>query len=418
MKQILQILEEALSPYSDQHHFWVAYSGGLDSHVLLDAAAKVACNNGWRLSALHVNHGLSQFSDTWARHCQAKCAQLGVTCKVLKVEAEAEQGESPEAKARAVRYQAIDEQLGSKDVLLLAQHQDDQLETFLLQLLRGAGPAGLSAMPKRSQRQQAKQLRPFLSLERATLEAYASEVGLNWVEDDSNRDTCFDRNYLRHNLVPLLKQRWPEASKTFSRAARHQAEVQVLQEDLAKIDAQRLELCLGERLDTRPLSRLTIERQKNLLRFWLKKNQIQMPSEKVLNTLLSLLGEKTAKHEVTFAKTHIRKYRNTLYLLKADQNEREEEIDWTTHADLFLPNINTVLTRDRLQQMQVKECHEPLQVKFRQGGERFKIVGREGSRTLKKFFQEEGIPHWQRHKVPLIYHESKLVAIYGYCACE
>ncbi len=418
MNKIQHKVKESLAPYAGRYHLWVAYSGGLDSHVLLDVTARLAGEEGWSLSAIHVNHGLSAKADDWAQHCQEVCTKLGVPMTLVEVDAHPVKGESPEAAAREARYKAIDKELGAGDLLLLAQHQDDQLETLFLQLLRGSGPAGLSAMPVHSQRKHAKQLRPFLHLTRTLLKEYAKAQGLRWVEDDSNLDQSFDRNYLRHSILPLVKQRWPESAKTLARAAGHQANTQGLLESLAQSDAQMLGIEYKDKIQIHLLRELPKERQKNCLRYWLKQNQCLMPSEKVLETLVRQLDKNTGKHEILLSNRVIRKYRDELFLLHKNVNASLEEEDWPEGETLYLPGLDKTLQRATLRQMQVEASEQPLIVKFRQGGERFTIKGRRGTRTLKKFFQEQGIPHWQREQIPLIYYHSKLVAIYGYFACE
>ena len=204
--------------------YWVAYSGGIDSHVLLHLLA------GWRarlpgvLGAVHVNHQLQQQSGDWELHCRAVCEELGLGFQALQVAARPRRGESPEAAARSARYRGLSEWLPPGAVLVTAQHLDDQAETLLLQLLRGSGVHGLAAMPAMTVLGAGLHQRPLLGVTRAQLRRYAESHRLDWIDDPSNTDTAFDRNYLRHEIMPRLKARWPAAGATLSRSAAHCAE--------------------------------------------------------------------------------------------------------------------------------------------------------------------------------------------------
>jgi len=233
-----QVIANVLALAPDSAGYWVAYSGGLDSHVLLHALAAVREQLPAPLVAVHVNHNLQSAAADWDAHCRAVCADLNIEYRSLSVDARHANGESPEAAARAARYRAITELLPAGQVLLTAHHQDDQAETLLLQLLRGAGPKGLAAMPESSALGQGRLLRPLLAVSRAELQAYAEQQELRWIEDPSNAQLDYDRNYLRHNILPLLQQRWPATSAVLARGARHQADAAQLLYELAAIDLQ------------------------------------------------------------------------------------------------------------------------------------------------------------------------------------
>ncbi len=218
-------------------HFLVAYSGGMDSHVLLHALAQLRPQlPGIAVRAVHVEHGLHPQSAQWARHCMTVCAQLDIACEVRAVDARAPDGVSPEAAARAARYAALAEAVPCGGILLTAHHQDDQAETLLLQLLRGGGPRGLAGMAPVSRFGTAWLARPLLEFSHAALRAYAVTQKLQWVDDSSNVETRFDRNYLRHEIMPGLRRRWPSAGVTLGRAAQHCAEAAELLDGLAQAD--------------------------------------------------------------------------------------------------------------------------------------------------------------------------------------
>ena len=212
------------------HHadrLYLGFSGGVDSHVLLHLCASIASLNA-KLVAIYVHHGLQVEADFWAEHCQRTCEALGVACQIVRVNAQPIQGQSPEEAARNARYDALKAFVQSNDVLLIAQHREDQLETVLLQLFRGSGLKGLSAMPACIPFGSGTLLRPLLDVSKQAINSYAIAHELSWIEDPSNLSSDYDRNFLRNEVLPLLKQRWPAVDKTVSRSAKHCAEAQSL----------------------------------------------------------------------------------------------------------------------------------------------------------------------------------------------
>jgi len=273
--------------------FHVAYSGGLDSHALLHALCAVRDQLDVRIAALHVHHGLQAEADHWERHCRQVCAALDVDFTVLSVDARAGRGESPEAAARSARYGAITAWLPARHCLLTAQHQDDQAETLLLQLLRGSGVSGMAAMPETGPCGAGIQLRPLLGVTRAALQDYARQHGLVWIEDPSNSDTAFDRNFLRQRVMPVLRERWPAASSSLSRSAAHCAAASEL---LAQQAAHELQTLYGKRQGTvsaSGLAALSGVRRDNVLRAWLKQHTRHSPSTAVLARIVrDVLGSR------------------------------------------------------------------------------------------------------------------------------
>ncbi|NIR59118.1 MAG: tRNA lysidine(34) synthetase TilS, partial [Gammaproteobacteria bacterium] len=271
-------LVAVLAHHAPAARYWVAYSGGLDSLVLLHALAARRDRLGAPLAAVHVDHGLHPDSGRWAAHCARTCAALGVPYECRVVEATAASGESPEAAARRARYEALAGLLEPGACLLTAHQRDDQAETLLLQLLRGAGPDGLAGMPMCRPLGAGWHLRPLLDWERADLHAYARAQGLEWVEDASNRDTGIDRNYLRHIVLPALRERWPGAPATLARAARHQAEAAELLVALGRADARAAADAAPGTLRASALRDLPAPRQRNLLRAWIARAGLPAPS--------------------------------------------------------------------------------------------------------------------------------------------
>ncbi|HSP01681.1 MAG TPA: tRNA lysidine(34) synthetase TilS, partial [Thioalkalivibrio sp.] len=246
----------------------VAFSGGLDSHVLLHALAALCGEGFYELHAIHIHHGLNSQADAWADHCARVCRDLDVGLEVIAVNARAARGESPEAAARAARYQALASCMKEGDGLLTAHHRRDQAETLLLQLLRGAGSAGLAAMPRWQPLGSGWHGRPLLDVSREAIEDYARERDLHWIEDNSNLDARFDRNLLRQQVMPLLRARWQGVDETLARAAAHQAEGLGLLGDLARQDLEQIRGELPGTLSVSELTGLRPARIRNVLRFW------------------------------------------------------------------------------------------------------------------------------------------------------
>ncbi len=231
-----QKLRTFLAAFPQTTSFWVAFSGGLDSQVLLHALSQVVPRT--RLRALHIDHGWHEEAKVWAKACQDYCVKQAIACEVIAVNAQPQPGESPEAAARQSRYHAFATRLPLGDGLIMAHHQDDQAETVLLQLLRGSGLKGLAAMSEVMPFAEGLLLRPFLNLTRADLLVYAQQHSLSWIEDHSNFDLRFNRNFIRHQVMPLLKQRWPALHKTLARVAAHSAEAQQLLDERGQEDYQ------------------------------------------------------------------------------------------------------------------------------------------------------------------------------------
>lgn len=265
----------------------VGYSGGLDSTVLLHALARLVQNADWKLQAVHVNHGLSPHAIAWQAHCANRCAGLGVPFVAHAVTVSRASGTSLEEEARRERYRVL--RISTGDVLALAHHADDQAETILLQLLRGAGPHGMSAMQRlRDEEGRPWIWRPLLELPRAILESYARSAGLTWIEDESNNDLNLRRNFVRHRVLPLLGQAFPAPVRTLARAATLQAEAAALITSMARQDLQ--EVRRENSLDCIALARLSRARQANLLREWVAQSGLRAPSAARLRALLDGLG--------------------------------------------------------------------------------------------------------------------------------
>jgi tRNA(Ile)-lysidine synthase len=400
----------------------VAFSGGMDSTVLLHALTRLRSSGRLPpIEAVHIDHGLSTAAADWARYCEDLCRGLDIHLHVRRVVAQAEPGQSPEAAAREARYAALRYLVGDGDALVTAHHRNDQAETLLLQLLRGAGPAGLAAMPEQAPFGQGRLLRPLLSVPRSALRAYADSEGLRWIEDDSNFDTDLDRNFLRHEILPRIEDRWPGANVTLARAARLQAEAEALSRALALSDGKQAGGS-DATLQTESLARLTPIRQRNLLRYWLREHGLPVPAytrlEELRRTMLAAGPDRCPL--VTWPGAEVRRYRGSLYALRpVAQAASEPEADWWPDRPLALRRLGKVLVGSPARGAGVRwdPGEGPLRLRWRKGGERCRVAGRRHHHALKKLFQEAGVPPWERDRIPLIYKGNDLVAVVGYWYC-
>lgn len=391
-------------------HFVVGYSGGLDSHVLLHWLAQRQLSQ--QVSAIYIDHGLQSASAAWGEHCTAVCATLGIALRMVRTDARAARGESPEAAARRVRYAAFAAQVDVQTALLTAHHADDQAETLLLQLLRGSGVHGLAAMPSLARLGAGWLLRPFLGVPRNDLRAYAEAHGLQWIEDPSNQDSCFDRNYLRHQVLPLLQQRWPALQRTLGRSAQLCAETAACLDEIAAHDLNAAQGAQPNQLALSALRALSAARQRNVLRYWLRQLDLPVPEARQLQQLLhdALTAAQDRNPCLRWAGAQVQRYRRSLYALPAPaQHDAQFQHIWRIQDGkwpvLKLPGIGQLRMAQGLGQglHPAVLASGALLVRLRRGGERFRPLGRAHSQELKKLLQEAGIPPWERARLPLIY---------------
>ncbi len=412
----LSRLGRAAAPDNPPRAYLLAYSGGLDSTVLLHLLAQA----GAPLRAVYVDHGLQPDSAAWGAHCRALCQRLEVVFTLHRVQAHPAPGESPEAAARRARYQALADILAADEALLTAHHQDDQAETVLLQLLRGAGPRGLAAMPAARPLGRGWHLRPLLAYPRADLLAYAQAHELHWVDDPSNACLDYDRNFLRHQLMPVLRQRWPAAGRTLGRAARACAEASELMAELAAQDLA----AAGAGTDRLPLAGvrgLSLARRRNALFHWLRQRGARAPSAAQMAQIEAMLAAAgDAAPRLDWDGWSLRRYRDALYLLPAGAcRPLSLALDWDGRVPLDLPGLGRLVMKPARGRGLRRECVAGgLRVTFRQGGERCRPVGMRHSRPLKKLLQEAGVPPWQRQRIPLLFIDGQLAAVVGYWVCE
>lgn len=416
-------LAARLASFASAPRCWIAFSGGLDSSVLLSAAAAIRAQIPGALHAVHIDHGLQTDSGLWAARCQSRCEALAVPLVIRRLGLQPPPGASIEAIAHTARYRAFVELLGPGELLLTAHNRDDQAETLLLALLRGSGVQGLAAMPFAAPLGAGHLVRPLLDVTRDTLSAYARAQGLDWSEDPSNGDTALDRNYLRHRILPLLRERWPAVSTVLARSASHCAEAADLSERLA---AATLAGLRGERrgtLDIPALSRLDRSLQKAALRLWIKQAGFTAPDARHLDRILDevLPARADANPLVAWTGGEVRRYRDALFVLAPlpCPPSPATEIQWSVGdviATLELPQgLGRLVWRPAVDG---KSEPQRLRVRFGQTGLSCRISATGHARPLKKLFQEAGIPVWLRPYVPLIFADKSLLTVGGICRCR
>jgi tRNA(Ile)-lysidine synthase len=443
---VLNALREQLrcEPLLSATHIVVAYSGGVDSHVLLHALhlARQYAKLDFQLSAIHIHHGLSQHADQWQAHCQQVCTQLDIAFQTANVSVSALPRQSLEAQAREARYNKLVELAPVNSQVVLAQHQDDQLETFLLQLKRGAGPKGLSAMNcewvVNSRLQPDKQVgfyRPLLDTTQQAILDYAQQYNLKWCEDESNQNTDFERNFLRHNVLPILQHRWPEISRSVARSAALCAKQQGLLDEicdnkLKSVQASSNSLYLTE------LKLLSSSWLHQLVRYWLSELSIQSPSLTVLRQLRPevLDAAEDATPILQWNGWQFRRFDKQLFVIRVSLKKATLNKIWQGESTITLPNNMGDLTFTPATSLQADSpqvnSHQAnsMQVDgisqltvnpnlglitFRFGGysARFKPAGSSHSKPIKQWFKQWKVAPWLRDSVLLVIQNEQVLAV-------
>ena len=363
----------------------VALSGGIDSVVLLDFLNK---HYPGQVRAIHINHNLSDYCHQWQSFCKNLCQKADIHFK--SVDIFIENVSNVEEIARKNRYLSLTSELNADEILCTGHHQDDQAETLLLQLFRGSGVAGLSAMPKNKTIHGSQLYRPLLSISRQQITDYAIENHLDWIEDDSNKNINFRRNLLRLEFLPKLSAVFTSLTKNIARSAKHQAEALKLMHDLAILDIANHNLIIEDKLQVTPLVELPKRRMVNVIRHYISQHELLSPSDKVLQEIITLIHAKAdAKSIVSWHHYQVRRYHNELYFF--DENYTNSTRPCRYYDSLKdLPNF---------------------EVRFRQDGQRIKFKGKQHSQSLKKILQEANIPPWERDHLRMYYIDGKLRAM-------
>lgn len=402
--------------YAQHPHkvFWIALSGGVDSQVLLFLLHQLRAAVPVDVRAIHVNHGLSPHAAQWATHCRQSCEALQIAYHEHHLQLDLQTGDSLEDLARKQRYAIFSRYIDSQSLLLTAHHQDDQAETVLLQLCRGAGPKGLSAMPRIKTFAQGFQVRPLLGFSRAALLSFAQEHQLRWVEDESNNNTIFTRNFIRHDVLPVLQSRWPAIAAVMSRSAAHCAENQLLLDEFAQEIFQQSQGSRPHTLSVQKLLALSSPKQKMLLRYWIHSEKFPLPDSKKLQSIQQtvLTAAPDRLPCVRWARVILRRFRDDLFLLsERPKPAPTTSLTWDMQRSLSLPHGDLqVQTR---QGQGLAPGVAEVSIGFRQGGEVIDMPGR-GRHTLKKLLQEWQVLPWERDELPLVSVAGEVIAVLGY----
>ncbi|MEI6897277.1 MAG: tRNA lysidine(34) synthetase TilS, partial [Psychromonas sp.] len=376
----------ALAPASA--HFKIALSGGLDSVVLVHLFSRLEKSVS---TAHHVHHGLSDNADKWVVFCTDLCASLTMPLQVSHVILAKKSRISLEALAREKRYAVLKEGFNDKSYLVTAHHQDDQLETVLLALKRGAGLAGLQGIVAKQSLSTGHLIRPLLHFSREQLEHYAQQFSLQWMEDESNRDQQFDRNFIRHRITPLLKQRWPAIAKTVARSAQHcQTQLQLINE-LTDADFKHCQL-LPLQLKIMPLKALTETRRNNVLRYWFKQAAFHYPSSKQLSVIWQdlVLAQRDAQPKIQLQQVTVFRYQAVIYLV--DERciiSKPQKIEWQGETQKIVDAGRFQLQIDVKNDF-LRQSHQ-IEICFREqlnAGFQCHPIGRGKARSIKKLLHE------------------------------
>lgn len=414
-------LQNKLTAFLSQHcppnvFLLIGLSGGVDSVVLLHALTQFQTiqksEHVIQLQAMHIHHGLSAEADHWAAFCEALCEKHHIPFVIEQVNIDKNSGLGVEATARQARYKALSAyqfEGVAPDFIVTAHHQHDQAETLLLQLFRGAGAKGLAAMAEVDRER--RLLRPLLNIPKTAILQYAQVHNLQWCEDDSNKNTAFDRNFLRHSLIPQIETRYPALQASLARTAAHMAETQTLLNDLAQIDANLLihqnSICL------KGLAALDEARAKNVLRWWFASNALTMPSTDFLSEILTqlLAAKSDALIKINIQQRLLQRYQQRAYLNQPNSIEAFDLV-WTGQPIIDLPDGGQLQFKRAIGTgLAVKHGVEKLRITNRKGGERFKPEANRPSRTLKHLLQSVSMPPWERERIPLIYWQDDLAYV-------
>jgi len=389
----------------------LAFSGGIDSCVLLHLLSQR--KSEFEILIWHVNHGLIENADEMEMFCEQKVTEYGLELNLSHLHLDGD-GSNIEARARIARYQIFTDALGARDCLLTAHHADDQAETFFLNLLRGSGSAGLRGIAAFKWLSKTPMLRPLLSISRADLEHFAEQHQLNWFEDPSNQSERFNRNYLRSQVMPVIKNRWPGYLQSIASVCAIQSETQDLLDDIARQDYQLCQQKTGFHavsLNRNSIDTLSNSRQKNLIRYWLRDQQWESLSQRKLEELVRQLGISQNNSPVIWSKNYcIRAYQDKLFIVPHSvlvkindsfviENDRNQNI-----GQISL-NLNKQMIIDRFK---IKDCNQSIEIKFRTNLD----DGKSMRHRLKHLFQKNRVPPWLRDQTPLVYIDDELIGIW------
>jgi len=430
-----------LKNYTNYKRFIVAFSGGLDSSVLVHLCAQLKNQllaRGLKLEAVYIDHQLQSESAQWATFCRSRCQQYQIPFQSIQVDAAPKKRQSPEAAARDARYQALKKILTADDCLLTAHHQSDQAETLLLQMLRGSGPKGLAAMPLLKPFYQAHMLRPLLTFSQAEIKAYAEQQQLEWIDDKSNLDLRYKRNFLRHQIMPALMEQWPAMEKTLHRVTHLQAESVEILEHVAQQDIESCEYQFENDgpidylkgqylLSIARLQQLSSARINNAIQYWLRSLNVPVLNSVLLERLQSdfIFGQQETQPLLEWQNQFsLRRFKG--FLILCSEVEFDSKITYQWHLSLkknnqtqiqiiagtVVLNVNATYA-NKSGAINPLKLNSALEIRFRQGRETFKLAN-QSHHSLKKWFQENAVPPWLRDRIPLFFSDNQLFQVGNY----
>jgi tRNA(Ile)-lysidine synthase len=422
-----QILFDELRAESSAH-LLVAYSGGMDSHVLLHATAKLRDQYAITVSALHADHGIVPESVDWVRHCRRVCDALNIEFRTSALALDRCGDSNLEARARSARYGWLSQAMLPGQILLTGHTQDDQAETVVLRLLRGSGLRGMGGIRESREFADGRLLRPLLRFDRVSLHSYARSHGLTWIEDPSNNELHFDRNIVRHRVLPVLRDRWPHAAASIARSARHLDRADTVLQKVTRADIEACTVDPGGAvlarhpvLSAQCLQSLPRARAELALRLWVGDRGYPVPGARLIDEIFRQLSRPGgALHgAVSWSGVAIRRYRGRMYLdgMSAIGSGFDRQ-DWSGDAPLLLGALGVRLVPKRVQGRGISMDYvDAMTVRGRCGGERCRLPQRHHRHTVKHIYQAFGVPPWERQRLPLLYRGDEVVAIPGVLVC-
>ena len=423
MKINLSTLDQALTGVKKYKNIIVGFSGGIDSSVLLYGVCLLAKKGLLRseIKAIHVNHGLNDSCEEWESFCKKICSAYNVVLEVKTLEGLTKQPNLySEGFLRKERYREFESALDQDSVLLLAHHQDDQIETLLLRLNRGAGMRGLSGIPERRSLGEGSVCRPLLNFDRNSISEFARNEGLKWIEDSSNAETCVDRNFLRSEVLPKIESRWPNYRESWFKSLTLLNEACLAEENQAQRDIACLTHKQSASLDLAELIKLSSERQRGVLKYWcLVSKDLELGWNK-LHQIVSEFLPAAIKSSTNFkiGEYKLSSFRGALHIVPAEEPKLLGcSWDLKENDEIALENNGVLKAREVGNGGISLKLNGPLEIKYRRGGEVLKTAeGR--SKTLKKILLEAGVQPWERARIPLVYQHEELIAVVGVCVCQ
>jgi tRNA(Ile)-lysidine synthase len=404
---IKHVLGKILS-FKNITKFHIGFSGGADSHALLAIAAELKhAGHIKNLQAIHINHSINENSDHWAKHCKDIAHSLNIPCQIVTIKLNS--FANLEHNARVARYEAFEKLVHDNEALLLAHHLDDHIETILMRLFKGTGSTGICGIKDVTTINNIKVIRPLLDQPKEALLAFAKKYNLQYITDPSNKDCDLDRNHIRHNIIPNIKTKWPNAAQNIARSISH---IQTQEQYISTYCAINLQKISHEnKLSILALKKHTAVEQNMLLRAWIIKYHTYAPSSQTLRQIFKeLINARIDRNPIiNINNIQLRRFKHNIYLLPhSKQDSHISDIDWPgDKKNIYIPSINKTLQRNGTHML----SEENFTIKFRKGGEKISGYRNKPSKTLKKFMYEYEVPPWERNNIPLIYYKEELICI-------